>query len=482
MSRHFELRDCQKPMVNLMLNRTRGNIFASPGTGKTSGTLYGLTTLDLLGHEVFPVLIVAPLRVANVVWESEIAEWDQFKHLKLAKIIGSEKNRKAALSSKADIYVINFENLSWLHVATKDNWFFNTVIVDESTRIKNHRVSLRNTRTGGKALYVSGAKNASSLVRHCKDTKRWYNLTGTPTPNGIQDMWGQQFPIDMGMALGMSYNVFCQRWFHPAFGSNPMYQKLELNAGGFEDITDRVSKNSVVIDAYNYFDITKPIEIDVKIKLPGAADKVYKEMYNESLVELREFLSKHKNDTSVTAVNAGSKMMKCRQIASGHLRDDDGNWHSLHDEKLNALAEIRESVNAPLLVAYYFKEDLKAILERFPDAVELPTGAKQMEIQKQWNEGKIPMLCVSPQSAGHGLSLQHGGNNLVFYTLDWNAEYYDQVIERIGPTRQAQSGYERMVYIHRIIAKDTWEEVVADRLKRKISISQAIKEAIGEKK
>ena len=455
-----------------MLTRKRGNIFASPGTGKTSGTLYALTSLEMIGENVFPCLIVAPLRVANVVWESEIAEWEQFKHLRISKIIGSESKRKAALKAEADIYVINFENLSWLHETIGDDWFFRTVIVDESTRIKNHKVSVRRTRTGKAALFVAGAKNAANLVRHAADVERWFNLTGTPTPNGIQDMWGQQFPIDFGKTLGSSFNSFKERWFRLAWGSSPEFGKIEALPHAFGEITGLVSKNSVVVDAYNYFDITKPMEIDVKIELPEKVRKLYRQMHRDSIAEIK--------DNPVTAVNAGSVMMKCRQIASGCLRDDDGTWHRVHEEKLDALAEIRENVGEPLLVAYYFKEDLEAILGRFKDAVALPIGAKQKDVQDDWNRGEIPMLCVSPQSAGHGLSLQHGGNHLVFFTLDWNAEYYDQVIERIGPTRQAQSGYERMVYVHRIIAKDTWEEVVADRLYRKITVSEAIKEAISK--
>lgn len=475
--RKFEARECQKPIINLMLNNKRANIFASPGTGKTSATLSALTMLDAIDGDVFPALVVAPLRVANVVWESEIQTWKQFSHLKVSKILGSAKERKQAIYKKADIYLINYENLEWLD-KTLENWTFNTCVCDESTKIKSHRVSLNKKKDGTKFLRVGGAKNARALVKHLHNFKRWYNLTGTPTPNGIQDIWGQQFAIDGGKALGRNYTAFIDRFFRLSPGSDPRFKKYEPMPGSEDEITSLISNKSVVVDAYDYFDITKPLELDLHFSLDPNSKKIYEQMEKFAIAEIE-------NGTlpiEVMAKNGGSKLMKCRQIASGYLRDEDGNWNNLHCEKIKVLKEIVDSINAPVLVAYYFQKDLEEIMKAFPKAVVMPTGKWQQKVVKDWNDGKIEMLLISPQSAGHGLSLQHGGNNLVIYTMDWNAEYYEQVIERLGPTRQAQSGYKRLVYVHRIIAKGTWDEDIADALKNKRKVSEAVKKAIDSKR
>lgn len=466
-------RPCQRPMIEAMTRLDRCNVFASPGTGKTSATLLSLDALSLVGDDVWPVLVMAPLRVANSVWHAEVAKWARFTGLRVSRVLGSADERQAALRAPADIYTINPANLVWLHAEVGSRWPFKTVICDESTSIKNHRVHYQRTKTGKWAFHKEGkSKNACALVRHAPTTPRWINLTGTPTPNGVENLWGQCWPIDFGKALGSSHKSFTERWFRPAFGSTPEQARFEPLPGAEDEILARVKPFSVSVDAYNYFDIDKPVELDMLVDLPPEARAMYNQMHRTSVVEIKK--------TKSVGANAGAALMKCRQIASGHLRDVEDKWHTVHTAKLDALQELRDKLDGqPLLVAYYFKEDAKAIMGRFKDAVMLPKGAKQQEIESRWNDGKIQMLVVNIASAAHGLNLQYGGNNLCIYTMDWNAEYYEQVIERLGPTRQEQAGFKRLVYVHRIVAHRTWEQVILKRLGEKFDVTQLVKDALA---
>lgn len=470
----FTPRPCQVPIIEQMAKLNRANIFASPGTGKTASTLAALSSLDVVDGDVFPALVVAPKRVANQVWDAEVQEWASFHHLRVSKILGNVAEREAALYAKADIYTINPANLTWLDAMVGKDWPFVTVVADESTVLKGHRCSFRKTPSGKWALYVIGGKRARDLVKHAPKVKRWYNLTGTPTPNGLIDLWGQQWPVDFGKALGDTYSAYLQTWFRQKFGSSAEQRRYELMPGCDDVILRRMAPTSVTIDAYDWFDIQKPVVRDIKFELPAKARELYKRIHEQSVEEVL------KSDTLITAVNTGAAVMKCRQIASGNVRQDDGEWRQVHDEKLEALTELVDELDGqPLLVAYWFKEDAKAIMRKFPKAVMLPSDKTQGQVQADWNAGKIQMLLVQPQSAGHGLSLQHGGNNLCFYTVDWNAEYYEQVIERLGPTRQAQSGYKRMVYVHRLLAANTWDITISRVLSGKLSLSEAVKDALA---
>lgn len=467
----FSPRPCQQPMIDMMSNTPRCNIFASPGTGKTSATLVALDSLSAIGEDVWPVLVVAPLRVANVVWSDEVSNWARFKGITVSKILGNANEREAGLKARAQVYLINYQNLMWLHEKV-GKWPFKTVIADESTAIKNHRVHFQK-RNGKWSLHVTGkAKNARSLVRHAVETDRWVNLTGTPTPNGVENLWGQCWPIDFGQALGRTHSTFMERWFRLAFGSDKERPKYEPMPGSEAEILERIKPYSVAIDAVDWFDIEKPIEIDVKVPLPENARHLYNRMHRESVAEIKEHGAK------AIAANKGGALMKCRQIASGHLRDTTDRWHTVHGAKLEALKEIVDKVDSPLLVAYHFKEDAKAIMRAFPRSILLPNDSTQKAVQDKWNDGGIPMLLVHAQSAGHGLNLAKGGNHLCLYTPDWNAEYYEQIIERLGPTRQAQLGYKRPVYIHRLAAQNTWDSIILRRLKDKISVTEMVKQAL----
>lgn len=468
-------REAQAPIIDLITSHPRCNVFASPGVGKTSSTLLSLLILTALEGDssAFPVLVVAPLRVASVVWDAEVEKWLQFQGWRCSKILGTPAQRERALKTPAELYVINYENLQWLHETVGSNWPFKTVVADESTKLKSHRCHVKTSVRGKRFIGVAGAVNARSLCRNAPRTDRWINLTGTPTPNGVQDLWGQHWPIDFGKALQRTYGQF----EHAFMQAIPMGEsgrvKMIPRPGAAEEIAELISPVSAVVDAYDYFDIEKPIEIDHYVHLSGRPAKLYKEMHDTSIVELTSSLE-------VEAVSSGVALLKCRQIASGGILDEDGGMHFIHDEKIRAVKEILDEIgHAPLIVAYHFKHDLNLLKKAFPEAVVLPSNVSKLKaVEAKWNAGEIPILLLHPQSAGHGLNLQYGGHHMVIFTPDWNAEYYEQVIERIGPTRQFQAGFKRAVFIYRLAAKSTWDELVLKSLRSKMDVSELVKEAI----
>lgn len=458
MTQLFAPRDYQRKLISHMTSVPRHNGFASPGMGKTVSTLTALNIMSLV-DDVFPALVIGPMRVANSVWHREVEQWAHLKGLRVSRVLGTLDERLAALRAPADIYTTHYGLLAWLHSYFEDKkWPFRWVVGDESTRLKNNRCSFQRSKTGKLFLRAGGGVNASAIARYAPRTPYWTNLSGTPAPNGLKDLWGQHWYVDFGAALGNSYDAFTKRWFYQRHGTQREQAVFDPLPHAFDEITERMRPTTISLDAYDYFDCARPREVNVEIELPEAVMKQYKKMEREALIKLSD-------EKVITAVNAGVATNKCRQIASGHVFDGQGASHLIHDEKLTALEALVENLQgAPLMVAYHFKPDLAAILKRFKFAVALPSGAKQQQVEDDWNAGKIPMLLVHPASAGHGLNLQHGGHNLCIYTPDWDLELYLQVIERIGPVRQMQAGYDRVVSVYRLVAKDTFDEMMVNQI------------------
>lgn len=472
MSRIYVPHEYQGLTLDFLWSRPRANVHMSPGMGKTPTILTHLVNLSLVDRP-FPVLALGPKRVVNSVWTREIEKWAHLHGIKVSKIMGTIAQREAALKAHADLYLINYENLVWLTTVLNGRCPFKTVIADESTRIKGARVSMQVSKLGKRFLKAAGAVNAAALIKNiAPKVDFWYNLTGTPTPNGLQDLWSPQFPVDWGKALGNSFDAFNRRWFYPAPNSEREQQKWLPFDHALGEITRRIKPTTISIDAYDWFDVERPRVVDIEVELPEKAMAQYRKMHRESLLSLQD-------GTTITALNAGAKTMKCRQIASGWLLDKEGNGHQIHTEKLDALDSLIENLNgAPLLVAYSFIEEREAILKRFKHAELLPSDHRQKEVEDRWNAGKIPMLVVHPKSAGHGLDLQHGGHNLCVFSPDWDLELYQQVIERIGPVRQAQAGYDRLVNVYRIIATGTWDRQICDVQEGKNSLQEAVKQEL----
>lgn len=473
----FVPRPYQHLIENFGLNRPRGNIFASPGMGKTGAAYSIFDGLRMMG-EAERALVLAPKRVARSSWPRERDKWrESFGHLRVAAAIGTPDERLAALRSNPDILTINYDNIDWLMEQYGDNWPFDVVFADESTRLKGLRISIQRRQRkdgtwGDEFITGQGASRAKALskVAHSK-VRRWYNLTGSPAPNGIVDLWGQQWFVDGGRRLGNSFTAFTNRWFRAVPGGDG-YSQVEPLPYAQREIEELMAQCSITVEAKDWFPLEKVIERNIYVDLPAKARKMYRDMERELFITLD-------SNIEVEVFNAGSKCNKCLQIANGAVIHDTDTraWEKVHDEKLEALQSIVEETNGErLLVSYQFRSDLERILKAFPKARYLDDNPKT---EDAWNRGEIPMLVCHPQGAGHGLSLQDGGRILVDYASGWNLEYDEQVIERLGPTRQFQSGYKRSVFRYRIVARDTIEEhCVLPRLALKMSVQDSIKNAI----
>lgn len=430
--------------------------------GKTAGVLAALTFLDEFVEPVFPALVIAPLRVASTVWPAEIRQWDICRDVRVATLLGSANERLAALKTDAEIYTINYENIPWLTKtleAMGKPWPFRTVVADESTKLRNFR-----TRQGGVR-----ARALSKIVGH---TERWINLTGTPTPNGLANLWGQHWFVDQGEALGKTYTQFQHRWFYPG------YDGFSWKPHKFaeEQILTAMAPTTCTLKPENFLSLDAPQETVVPVTLPAPAAKIYRDMERDTMVSFTD-------DTVITAVNAAVRTIKCLQITSGFLYNTVGDNESVqfvHDEKIKALESIlNEWGGSNIIVVYNFKHDLQRLLKHFPQAKVLDKNPKTIEA---WNAGEIPVLLVHPASAGHGLNLQHGGHVMVFYSLWWDLEQYSQVIERIGPARQKQAGYNRTVHLYYLLAEKTLDETVLERIRTKKTVQELIMQRMSERR
>lgn len=450
----FTPRPYQQLLIERILGQDRVGLWAGMGLGKTSATL---TAIDILqAVEPGPVLVLAPLRVARSTWPDEVKKWDHLQHLKVQPIVGEPRQRRAALARPANVYTMNYENLPWLAEHFGESWPFATIVADESTKLKSFRLRQGGQRAG-----------ALRKIAHTQ-VRRFIELTGTPSPNGMVDLWGQLWFLDKGQRLGKSFSAFSQRWFRQIPNGSD-YPQLEIMKHSQREIEQAVSDICISINPKDYFDLKAPIVTDIEVTLPDKAREAYDDMHKEMVAEL--------NGHELEAFTAATKSMKCLQLANGAVyTDEDGNWTEAHKEKLEALASvIEEAAGAPVLVAYHFKSDLARLQKAFPKARVLDQNPKTIT---DWNKGKIPILLAHPASAGHGLNMQDGGNIIVFFSLNWNLEEHEQIIERIGPVRQAQAGHDRPVFIYRIIATDTVDELVLERLKTKRAIQDILLEAM----
>lgn len=452
----FTPRAYQMLMIDHLLDNKRCALFCFMGAGKTVVVLTALDQLSM-AEDIYPVLVLAPKRVAVSTWPDEALEWAHLSHLNVVPITGDVHARQAAMKRDAQIYTINYDQLAWLTEHWGDAWPYKTVVADESTRLKGFRL-----RQGGVRTKALGA------VAHSK-VNRFIELSGTPCPNGLQDLWGSTWFLDKGERLGRTFNAFSQRWFrtdYSGFGLLPLGHAQSEIQGKLKDIC-------LTIDAKDWFPLKDPIVSKIYVDLPADARKHYLAMEREMFTEVA--------GGEVEAFGAAARTNKCLQIANGalYLEGSNTKWEVLHDAKIDALKSIiEEAAGAPVLVAYHFKSDLDRLTKAFPHARVL--DAKPQTI-KDWNTGKIPVLFAHPASAGHGLNLQHGGNILVYFAHTWNLEDRQQILERIGPVRQLQAGYDRPVFVYLIIARDTVDEMVIERVDEKQTVQQILLTAMKRK-
>lgn len=465
------LREYQHMMIDHMINNPKCAVWAFMGAGKSVSTLTAIDRMQLASLIDKPVLVVAPLRVARDVWPAEVHNWSHLQHMRIQPILGTQSERIAALQQKADVYTINFENLEWLIGLLWDRWSFGMIVVDEATKLKSLRASVkRHPKTGTEFISGKGGQRALALLKIVYQHKpsRFLELSGTPAPNGLQDLWGQIYYLDYGKRLGNVYTAFRNRWFERDFDGFSIKPKAHAQ----EQIQEQVKDICLALKSKDWFPLADPITRPIYVELPHDVRKQYRQMEKTLLAEI----SGHR----IEAFNAGARTMKCRQIASGACYTTPApgkrEWTEVHKAKLDALEEIvEEAAGMPVLVAYDFQFDLERLLKRFPKGKHLDQKSATIA---DWNAGKIPQLFTHPASAGHGLNLQHGSNILVYFGWDWNHETYAQILERIGPVRQAQSGLDRNVYVYHIIARNTVDEDMLESHASKRSIQDILMESL----
>ena len=415
------------------------------GLGKTVISLTAIADLLFDSFEAHRILVVAPLRVARDTWPAEISKWQHLKHLTYAVAVGTVKERKAALSAGADITIINRENLGWLIDSSGFDFNYDMVIIDELSSFKNHK-----------------SKRFQSLMKVRPKVKRIIGLTGTPSSNGLMDLWAEFKLLDFGERLGRFITHYRNNYFIPDKRNGEIIYSYKPMPYAEDAIYRKISDITISMKSTDHLQMPELITSQYEVQLSEEEEQRYEELKADFILELPE--------GEITAANAASLTGKLSQLANGAIYDDEGNILEFHDRKLDVLEDIIESANGkPLLVAYWFKHDLQRIKKRF-DVREIKTSKDIID----WNNGDIPVAVIHPASAGHGLNLQAGGSTLIWFGLTWSLELYQQTNARLW--RQGQSS--GTVVIEHIITKGTIDERILKALSLKEVSQNALIDAV----
>lgn len=458
MSRPFIPHEYQKIARDFLLATPRAALYADMGMGKTGATLSVIETLRFAGLDS-PCLVLAPRRVAKDTWPDEVAKWDETKHLKIATIVGSPEQRLNALRQDADIHTMNYEQIPWLlDRLGPGEWPWKLVVADESPILKG-------MRTKGQ-----GGMRTNRLAEIVNLTDYWYNLSGTPCPNGYKDLWGQYWWLDRGERLGRTHTAFCERWFQrnwSGHGMKPLpHTEREINAL-VEDIT-------ISLRAKDWFDLREPLVQDIKLQLPPALRKQYRELE-------RDMFTKLECGEKIEVFNAGALTQKVMQFANGAVYNPHPQWKEVHTLKLEALQSIvNEAGGAQILVSIAFDSDRERILKHFKDAVDISTD-KGLKAFKACDR---QIGVAHPGSMGHGLDgMQETCWMLVYFGYQWRLDYHQQILERIGPMRQVQSGHaDRLVRVWNIRVENTIDDAVLERHDGKREVQDVLMEYMSRRK
>lgn len=403
------------------------------GLGKTSITLTAIRNLLFDSFEVCKVLVIAPLRVAKNTWTDEIKKWEHLSTLTYSLIIGNENERLSALNEQTDIYIINRENVDWLVNKSGYKFDFDMVVIDELSSFKNHQ-----------------SKRFKSLMKVRPLVKRIVGLTGTPSSNGLMDLFAEFKILDMGKRLGYFIGQYRNTYFKPDKMNGPIVYSYKPLPNAENAIYEKISDITVSMKANEYLKMPELLTSNYVVELSNSEKKQYDKMKKSLVLEI--------TDGEITASNAASLSNKLCQLSNGAIYDDEQNIVEIHDRKLETLEDIIESMNGkPLLIAYWYRHDLERIKSRF-SVREIKTS----EDISDWNDGKIPVALIHPASAGHGLNLQNGGSTLVWFGLTWSLELYQQTNARLY-----RQGQKNTVVIQHIIAKGTIDEQILKALQRK---------------
>ena len=435
--------DYQKYAIEYIKSHPITALFLDMGLGKTVTTLTAIRDLMYDAFEVKRVLVVAPLRVARDTWPDELRKWNHLKELTCSVVVGTVAERRRALQQDADIYIVNRENLAWLYENSRLD--FDMVVLDELSSFKNHQ-----------------SKRFRAMKAMRPKVKRIVGLTGTPTGNGLMDLWAEFRILDMGERLGRYISQYRNLYFKPDKRNGMVVYSYKPLPGAEEAIYHQISDITMSMKATDYLEMPELVSVAKEVRLSETEKKRYDELKKSLVLELP--------GGEATSANAASLTLKLSQMANGAIYTDDKNVVNIHDRKLEALEDLVESANGKsVLVAYWFKHDKDRIRERM-EAREL----KEPQDFADWNAGKIPVALIHPASAGHGLNLQKGGSILIWFGLTWSLELYQQTNARLW--RQGQA--DKTVIIQHIVAKDTIDERILNVLKHKDGTQAALIDAV----
>lgn len=432
--------DYQRYATNFIVNHKISAVLLEMGLGKSVISLSAINELMLDYFDVSRTLVIAPLRVAISTWPDEIKKWDHLKYLSYSVVTGSEKERLDALKKPAHIYIINRENVDWLITKSGFKWFFDMVVIDELSSFKSYQ-----------------AKRFKSLLKARPKVKRIVGLTGTPSSNGLMDLWAEFRLLDMGERLGRYITHYRQNFFIPDKRNQQMIFSYKPKDGAEKEIYQLISDITISMKSKDFLKMPECIMNEVVVSLSEKEQKLYDSLKKDMVLSI--------GDDEIDAINAAVLSSKLLQMANGAVYNDKKESIVIHDRKLDALEDLIEGANGkPVLIAYWFKHDITRIKERF-DVREIKTGKDITD----WNEGKIPIAIIHPASAGHGLNLQAGGSTLIWFGLTWSLELYQQTNARLY-----RQGQDSTVVIHHILTNGTIDEDVMKALKAKERIQDAL--------
>lgn len=442
---NYQPHEYQQYATDFIIKNPTAAVFLEMGLGKSVIALTAILELCLERFEISRVLVIAPLRVARDTWPAEIQKWDHLKGLTYSVAVGTANERRAALRQKTFVHIINRENVQWLIEDSGIPWQYDMVVIDELSSFKSHQ-----------------SKRFKSLMKARPGVRRMVGLTGTPSSNGLMDLWSEFRVLDMGKRLGRFITHYREQFFEPDRRNGMQVFSYRPRAGAEREIYRRIGDITISMRSADYLKMPECVMNTVPVKLDSTEYEVYEEMESKMVTEL--------DGVEIDAVNAAALTGKLCQLANGAIYTPDGDTVFFHERKLDALEDLIEGANGkPVLVAYWYKHDLARIQERFK--------VRELKSSKDitdWNAGKIPVAVIHPASAGHGLNLQAGGSTLIWFGLTWSLELYQQTNARLW--RQGQQA--ETVVIHHIITRGTVDEDVMQSLSEKDRSQAALMRAV----
>ena len=449
--REFIPHKYQLTAINHVINVPKCGLFLDMGLGKTVSTLTAIKELKYNRFQVNKVLIIAPKKVAEGTWSKEKDKWNHTKDFRVSLVLGSQQKRIKALSVNADLYIINRENIPWLVDYLRNDWYFDTVVIDESSSFKNSR-----------------SKRFKALKMVLPKINRLIELTGTPSPNGVEDLWAQIYLLDQGIRLEKYITHFRAKYMEPNKRNRSQIFDYKIKDGVYDSIINKISDICISMKSEDYLELPDLSYNEIPVILNDKARRDYDKMERDFVLELEGA------EDEITAVNAAALSNKLLQISNGAVYDSSGVYTEVHDAKIEAFLELVERLQGKsLLVFYNFQHDRDRIKKALEKSDLVVKELKTTQDEDDWNAGKIDILLTHPASAAYGLNLQEGGNHVCWFGLSWNLEHYQQANKRLH-----RQGQKEKVIIHHLVTQGTRDEDVMRALDNKAGVQEEIMQSL----